>query len=65
MKVEMFFVIKGENNLLNYDEVYVNFNWEEVNKNFIWNEIGWVNMVYEVIDKYVKFDWKNKVVFYY
>ncbi|KAA0778079.1 acetate--CoA ligase [Bacillus sp. 4048] len=65
MKVETLPVIKGENNLPNYDEAYANFNWEEVNKNFTWNETGRVNMAYEAIDKHVKSDRKNKVALYY
>lgn len=65
MKVETLPVIKGENNLPNYDEAYVNFNWEEVNKNFTWNETGRVNMAYEAIDKHAKSDRKNKVALYY
>ncbi|PFO72784.1 acetate--CoA ligase [Bacillus cereus] len=65
MKVETLPVIKGENNLPNYDEVYANFNWEEVNKNFTWNETGRVNMAYEAIDKHAKSDRKNKVALYY
>ncbi|AIM14078.1 acetyl-CoA synthetase [Bacillus anthracis] len=63
MKVETLPVIKGENNLPNYDEAYANFNWEEVNKNFTWNEAGRVNMAYEAIDKHAKSDRKNKVAF--
>lgn len=35
MKVETLPVIKGENNLPNYDEAYANFNWEEVNKTLL------------------------------
>ncbi|TCW56521.1 acetyl-CoA synthetase [Bacillus thuringiensis] len=65
MKVETLPVIKGENNLPNYDEAYTNFNWEEVNKNFTWNETGRVNMAYEAIDKHAKSDRKNKVALYY
>ncbi|HDR5357706.1 TPA: acetate--CoA ligase [Bacillus anthracis] len=65
MKVETLPVIKGENNLPNYDEAYANFNWEEVNKNFTWNEAGRVNMAYEAIDKHAKSDRKNKVALYY
>ncbi|MED1113529.1 acetate--CoA ligase [Bacillus paramycoides] len=65
MKVETLPVIKGENNLPNYEEAYANFNWEEVNKNFTWNETGRVNMAYEAIDKHVKSDRKNKVALYY
>ncbi|HFK1752626.1 TPA: acetate--CoA ligase [Bacillus cereus] len=65
MKVETLPVIKGENNLPNYDEAYANFNWEEVNKNFTWNETGRANMAYEAIDKHAKSDRKNKVALYY
>ncbi|WP_342761503.1 acetate--CoA ligase [Bacillus sp. BR3(2024)] len=65
MKVETLPVIKGENNLPNYNEAYANFNWEEVNKNFTWNETGRVNMAYEAIDKHAKSDRKNKVALYY
>ncbi|MHA4409796.1 acetate--CoA ligase [Bacillus cereus] len=65
MKVETLPVIKGENNLPNYDEAYASFNWEEVNKNFTWNETGRVNMAYEAIDKHAKSDRKNKVALYY
>ncbi|MDM5156832.1 acetate--CoA ligase [Bacillus sp. DX1.1] len=65
MKVETLPVIKGENNLLNYEETYANFNWEEVNKNFSWYETGRVNMAYEAIDKHAKSDRKNKVALYY
>ncbi|OUB87303.1 acetate--CoA ligase [Bacillus thuringiensis serovar medellin] len=65
MKIETLPVIKGENNLPNYDEAYANFNWEEVNKNFTWNETGRVNMAYEAIDKHAKSDRKNKVALYY
>ncbi|PHE73431.1 acetate--CoA ligase [Bacillus wiedmannii] len=65
MKVETLPVIKGENNLPNYDKAYANFNWEEVNKNFTWNETGRVNMAYEAIDKHAKSDRKNKVALYY
>lgn len=65
MKVETLPVIKGENNLPNYDEAYANFNWEEVNENFTWNETGRVNMAYEAIDKHAKSDRKNKVALYY
>ncbi|MCU5570290.1 acetate--CoA ligase [Bacillus cereus] len=65
MKVETLPVIKGENNLPNYDEAYANFNWEEINKNFTWNETGRVNMAYEAIDKHAKSDRKNKVALYY
>lgn len=65
MKVETLPVIKGENNLLNYEETYAGFNWEEVNKNFSWYETGRVNMAYEVIDKHAKSDRKNKVALYY
>ncbi|HGO9420344.1 acetate--CoA ligase [Bacillus cereus] len=65
MKVETLPVIKGENNLPNYDEAYANFNWEEVNKNFTWNETGRVNMAYEAIDKHAKSNRKNKVALYY
>lgn len=60
MKVETLPVIKGENNLLNYEETYANFNWEEVNKNFSWYETGRVNMAYEAIDKHAKSDRKIK-----
>ncbi|WP_439740833.1 acetate--CoA ligase [Bacillus pseudomycoides] len=65
MKVETLPVIKGENNLLNYEETYAGFNWEEVNKNFSWYETGRVNMAYEAIDKHAKSDRKNKVALYY
>ncbi|QWH02991.1 acetate--CoA ligase [Bacillus mycoides] len=65
MKLETLPVIKGENNLPNYEEAYANFNWEEVNKNFTWNETGRVNMAYEAIDKHAKSDRKNKVALYY
>ncbi|EEL85801.1 acetate--CoA ligase [Bacillus cereus] len=65
MKVETLPVIKGENNLPNYEEAYANFSWEEVNKNFTWNETGRVNMAYEAIDKHAKSDRKNKVALYY
>lgn len=65
MKVETLPVIKGENNLPNYEEAYANFNWEEVNKNFTWNETGRVNMAYEAIDKHARSDRKNKVALYY
>lgn len=65
MKVETLPVIKGENNLLNYEETYASFNWEEVNKNFSWYETGRVNMAYEAIDKHAKSDRKNKVALYY
>ncbi|PEA26396.1 acetate--CoA ligase [Bacillus cereus] len=65
MKVETLPVIKGENNLPNYEEAYANFSWEEVNKNFTWNEAGRVNMAYEAIDKHAKSDRKNKVALYY
>ncbi|CAI8755493.1 acetate--CoA ligase [Bacillus pseudomycoides] len=65
MKVETLPVIKGENNLLNYEETYAGFNWEEVNKNFSWHETGRVNMAYEAIDKHAKSDRKNKVALYY
>ncbi|WP_242310533.1 acetate--CoA ligase [Bacillus cereus group sp. BfR-BA-01331] len=65
MKVETLPVIKGENNLPNYEEAYANFNWEEVNKNFTWNETRRVNMAYEAIDKHAKSDRKNKVALYY
>ncbi|HFK1709799.1 MULTISPECIES: acetate--CoA ligase [unclassified Bacillus (in: firmicutes)] len=65
MKVETLPVIKGENNLPNYEEAYANFNWEEVNKDFTWNETGRVNMAYEAIDKHAKSDRKNKVALYY
>ncbi|MBJ7927736.1 MULTISPECIES: acetate--CoA ligase [Bacillus cereus group] len=65
MKVETLPVIKGENNLPNYEEAYANFNWEEVNKNFTWNETGRVNMAYEAIDKHAKSNRKNKVALYY
>ncbi|MGG5739353.1 MULTISPECIES: acetate--CoA ligase [Bacillus cereus group] len=65
MKIETLPVIKGKNNLPNYEEAYANFNWEEVNKNFTWNETGRVNMAYEAIDKHAKSDRKNKVALYY
>ncbi|KEK24472.1 acetate--CoA ligase [Bacillus gaemokensis] len=65
MKVETLPVIKGENNLPDYEETYANFNWEEVNKNFSWSETGRVNMAYEAIDKHAKSDRKNKVALYY
>lgn len=65
MKVETLPVIKGENNLLNYEETCAGFNWEEVNKNFSWYETGRVNMAYEAIDKHAKSDRKNKVALYY
>ena len=65
MKVETLPVIKGENNLLNYEETYAGFNWEEVNKNFSWYETGRVNMAYEAIDKHAKSARKNKVALYY
>ncbi|MCP1125524.1 acetate--CoA ligase [Bacillus sp. 3103sda1] len=65
MKVETLPVIKGENNLLNYDEAYQNFNWEEVNQNFSWHETGRVNIAYEAIDRHAKSHRKNKVALYY
>ncbi|WP_459499085.1 acetate--CoA ligase [Bacillus sp. C1] len=65
MKVETLPVIKGENNLPDYEETYASFNWEEVNKNFSWYETGRVNMAYEAIDKHAKSDRKNKVALYY
>ncbi|MDP7980551.1 acetate--CoA ligase [Bacillus multifaciens] len=65
MKVETLPVIQGENNLLNYDEAYRNFNWEEVNQNFSWHETGRVNMAYEAIDRHAKSHRKNKVALYY
>ncbi|PED71446.1 acetate--CoA ligase [Bacillus pseudomycoides] len=65
MKVETLPVIKGENNLPDYEETYAGFNWEEVNKNFSWYETGRVNMAYEAIDKHAKSDRKNKVALYY
>ncbi|CAI8951923.1 MULTISPECIES: acetate--CoA ligase [Bacillus] len=65
MKVETLPVIKGENNLPDYEETYAGFNWEEVNKNFSWYETGRVNMAYETIDKHAKSDRKNKVALYY
>ncbi|MDC2864944.1 MULTISPECIES: acetate--CoA ligase [unclassified Bacillus (in: firmicutes)] len=65
MKVETLPVIQGENNLLNYDEIYQNFNWEEVNQNFSWHETGRVNMAYETIDRHAQSHRKNKVALYY
>lgn len=65
MKVEALPVIKGENNLLSYEETYKNFNWEDLNQNFSWNETGRVNMAYEAIDKHAKSHRKNKVALYY
>ncbi|WP_242225089.1 acetate--CoA ligase [Bacillus cereus group sp. BfR-BA-01380] len=65
MKIEILPVIQGENNLLNYDETYRNFNWEEVNQNFSWHETGRVNMAYEAIDRHAKSHRKNKVALYY
>ncbi|MEH7462181.1 acetate--CoA ligase [Bacillus thuringiensis] len=65
MKVETLPVIQGENNLLNYDEAYRNFNWEEVNQNFSWHETGRVNMAYEAIDRHAQSHRKNKVALYY
>ncbi|WP_369902264.1 acetate--CoA ligase [Bacillus manliponensis] len=65
MKVETLPIIKGENNLLSYEETYTNFNWEDVNKNFSWHETGRVNMAYEAIDKHAKSHRKNKVALYY
>ncbi|CAM4148567.1 acetyl-CoA synthetase [Bacillus manliponensis] len=65
MKVETLPIIKGENNLLSYEETYANFNWEDVNKNFSWHETGRVNMAYEAIDKHAKSHRKNKVALYY
>ena len=67
MKVETLPVIKGENNLPNYDEAYANFNWEEVlNKTLLgMKHRHRVNMAYEAIDKHAKSDRKNKVALYY
>lgn len=65
MKVETLPVIKGENNLLSYEETYANFNWEDMNQNFSWHETGRVNMAYEAIDKHAKSHRKNKVALYY
>jgi acetyl-CoA synthetase len=65
MKVEALPIIKGENNLVNYEETYQNFDWKEAEKNFSWYETGRVNMAYEAIDKHAKSHLKNKVALYY
>ncbi|MBO9131220.1 acetate--CoA ligase [Bacillus sp. 165] len=65
MKVEALPIIKGENNLVNYEEAYTNFDWKEAERNFSWYETGRVNMAYEAIDKHANSHLKNKVALYY
>lgn len=65
MKVEALPVIQGEHNLLNYDELYGDFDWKNTEKVFSWSETGKVNMAYEAIDRHAEGARKNKIALYY
>lgn len=65
MKVETLPVMKGNYNLLNYNETYSTFDWKEAEKVFSWAETGKVNMAYEAIDRHAESFRKNKVALFY
>lgn len=65
MKVEALPVVKGDSNLLSYEDTYRSFNWVEAEKNFSWYETGRVNMAYEAIDRHAISHRKNKIALYY
>ena len=65
MKVEALPVMKGDSNLLSYEDTYNSFDWVEAEKDFSWYETGQVNMAYEAIDKHAASHRKNKIALYY
>ncbi|MFB9760016.1 acetate--CoA ligase [Ectobacillus funiculus] len=65
MKVEALPVMKGDSNLLSYEDTYNSFDWIEAEKDFSWYETGQVNMAYEAIDKHAASQRKNKIALYY
>ncbi|GAA0332911.1 acetate--CoA ligase [Bacillus carboniphilus] len=65
MKVEALPVIKGNNNLDNYETTVEKFDWKEAEKAFTWHETGKVNLAYEAIDRHAESFRKNKVALYY
>lgn len=65
MKVEALPVMKGDSNLLSYEDTYNSFDWVEAERDFSWYETGQVNMAYEAIDKHAASHRKNKIALYY
>jgi acetyl-CoA synthetase len=57
--------MKGDSNLLSYEDTYNSFDWVEAEKDFSWYETGQVNMAYEAIDKHAASHRKNKIALYY
>lgn len=65
MKLEALPVIKGEYNLQNYDEKYMQFDWAETEKEFSWSKTGKINLAYEAIDRHAESDRKDKAALLY
>lgn len=65
MKVEKIASVDGQYNLTNYEEVYESFDWKDVEKQFSWYETGRVNMAYEVVDRHLQTERKDKTALIY
>ncbi|MGD7007513.1 acetate--CoA ligase [Metabacillus sp. 84] len=65
MKLEALPASKGNHNLKDYEEAYLNFNWKDAEKNFSWHHTGKMNAAYEAIDRHAETHRKNKVALYY
>ncbi|MCM3181193.1 acetate--CoA ligase [Cytobacillus horneckiae] len=57
--------LKGNNNLINYQETYEQFSWESIEQRFSWHKTGLVNMAYECVDKHVEDGYGEKTGLHY
>ena len=52
-------------NLLDYENAYESFHWEDVKKELDWFDDGGINIAYEVLERHLKTDLKDKVALYW
>ncbi|MFC0473233.1 acetate--CoA ligase [Halalkalibacter kiskunsagensis] len=57
--------VKGNHNLVSYEETAQSFDWKTTEAQFSWSETGKVNLAYEAIDRHAKGEKAEKVALYY
>ncbi len=57
--------IKGNHNLVSYEETVQSFDWKTTEEQFSWSETGEVNLAYEAIDRHAEGEKADKVALYY
>jgi acetyl-CoA synthetase len=57
--------VKGNHNLVSYEETVQSFDWKSTEAQFSWSETGKVNLAYEAIDRHAEGEKADKVALYY